>query len=50
VVGTYRDIELDRRHPLSTMLVELRRERLYERVLLRGLSESEVTELIEAIS
>src|SRR5215469_5604950 len=48
VVGTYRDVELDRRHPLSTVLAELRRERLYQRQLLRGLSESEVTELIEA--
>ena len=50
VVGTYRDVELDRRHPLSAMLEELRRERLYERVLLRGLPESEVKDLIEAIS
>jgi DNA-binding winged helix-turn-helix (wHTH) protein len=50
VVGTYRDVELDRRHPLSAVLGELRRERLYQRVLLRGLSESEVKELIEAIS
>src|SRR5215470_5503118 len=50
VVGTYRDVELDRRHPLSAILVELRRERLYERILLRGLSEPEVIELIAAIS
>src|SRR5215472_4893017 len=50
VVGTYRDVELDRSHPLSGVLAELRRERLYQRVLLRGLSESEVRELIEAIS
>src|SRR5215469_10617598 len=50
VVGTYRDVELDRRHPLSAVLGELRRERLYQRMLLRGLSESEVKELIEAIS
>ena len=50
VVGTYRDVEIDRRHPLSEVLAELRRERLYERVLLRGLSESEVTDLIEAVS
>jgi tetratricopeptide (TPR) repeat protein len=49
-VGTYRDVDVDRNHPLSTMLAELRRERLYERVLLRGLSESEVKDLIEAIS
>jgi DNA-binding winged helix-turn-helix (wHTH) protein/tetratricopeptide (TPR) repeat protein len=50
VVGTYRDVEIDSHHPLSAMLAELRRERLYDRVLLRGLSESEVKELIEAIS
>ena len=50
VVGTYRDVEVDRSHPLSTVLGELRHERLYERVSLRGLSESEVKELIEAIS
>ncbi|HEU4758995.1 MAG TPA: AAA family ATPase, partial [Dehalococcoidia bacterium] len=37
VVGTYRDVELDRRHPLSEVVAQLRRERLYERILLRGL-------------
>src|SRR5262249_32933659 len=30
VVGTYRDVELDRCHPLSAVLGELRRERLYQ--------------------
>ena len=50
VVGTYRDVEIDPHHPLSTVLAELRHERLYQRQLLRGLSESEVKELIEAIS
>ena len=50
VIGTYRDVELDRSHPLSAVLAELRRERLYQRMLLRGLSESEVKELVEAIS
>ena len=49
VVGTYRDVELDQGHPLSTVLAELRHERLYERLLLRRLSESEVKDLIEAI-
>jgi class 3 adenylate cyclase/tetratricopeptide (TPR) repeat protein len=49
VIGTYRDVELDRSHPLSAVLAELRRERLYVRILLRGLSESEVKDLIEAI-
>jgi tetratricopeptide (TPR) repeat protein len=49
VVGTYRDVELDRSHPLSTVLAELRHERLYQRLSLRRLSESEVKDLIEAI-
>jgi class 3 adenylate cyclase len=48
IVGTYRDVELDRRHPLSDTLADLRRERAYERILLRGLTTREVGELIEA--
>lgn len=48
VVGTYRDVELDRRHPLADALGTLRRERLYERVLLRGLSRDEVHALLTA--
>jgi len=49
VLGTYRDVELHRRHPLSEALTELRREHRYERIALRGLSLAEVTELIEAM-
>src|SRR5262249_59941204 len=37
VVGTYRDVELYRSHPLSGVLADLRRELPYQRVLLRGL-------------
>ncbi len=48
VVGTYRDIELDRRHPLSSILAEMRRESGYERLLLRGFSTDEVRHLLEA--
>ena len=48
VVGTYRDVELDRRHPLAGVLAGLRRERLYERLLLRGLSGDEVRAMLEA--
>ena len=36
---TYRDVELSRQHPLAETLAELTRERLFERVVLRGLSE-----------
>ncbi|MGH7896061.1 MAG: serine/threonine-protein kinase PknK, partial [Candidatus Binatia bacterium] len=50
VVGTYRDVELDRRHPLAEVLAELRRERLYQRVVLRGFSSAEVTTMLEAMA
>jgi tetratricopeptide (TPR) repeat protein len=48
VVGTYRDTELDRRHPLAEMLADLRRADTVERVALRGLDEGEVTEFVES--
>lgn len=48
VLGTYRDIELDRRHPLSEVLASLRRDHSFERVLLRGLSMEEVAAMLEA--
>ena len=48
VLGTYRETDLDRRHPLSETLSDLRREQGYERVLLRGLSVDEVRDLMEA--
>src|SRR4051794_799933 len=47
VVGTYRDVELGRRHPLSQALADLTRQGLVERVTLRGLSEQEVARFIE---
>src|SRR3954447_15057859 len=47
VVGTYRDVELGRRHPLSQALADLSRQGLVERVTLRGLSEQEVARFIE---
>ncbi len=42
VIGTYRDVELNRQHHLSETLGELTRERLFQRVLLRGLSQQDV--------
>lgn len=48
VIGTYRDVELDRRHPLADVLGAMRREHLYERVLLRGLSVDDVRALLAA--
>ncbi|NQW16521.1 MAG: AAA family ATPase, partial [Chloroflexi bacterium] len=47
IVGNYRDMELNRRHPLSITLGELSRERLFERVLLRGLQKHDVHRFIE---
>jgi class 3 adenylate cyclase len=50
VLGTYRDVELDRRHPLSSVLADLRGERLFERILLHGFSPEEVKSLLEALA
>ena len=50
VIGTYRDVNLSRQHPLVETLGELTRERLFQRVLLRGLSEQDVARFIETTS
>ncbi|MFQ6030383.1 MAG: AAA family ATPase, partial [Dehalococcoidia bacterium] len=50
VMGTYRDVEVSRRHPLSQTLGELTRERLFQRVLLRGLNQEDVGRFIELVS
>ena len=47
LLGTYRDVELRRGHPLSDTLGALARERAADRVLLRGLSLDEVRRFIE---
>jgi len=47
IVGNYRDVELNRRHPLSVTLGDLSRERLFERVVLRGLQRHDVARFIE---
>lgn len=48
VVGTYRDTDLDRSHPLMEMLADLRREQGVERVPLRGLDPAGVAAYLEA--
>ena len=48
LIGTYRDVELSRRHPLSQTLAELTRERLFERIVLRGLNREDVAHFMEA--
>ena len=45
VVFTYRDVEVDRAHPLSGTLAELRRSAQFGRVALRGLSVSAVHQM-----
>lgn len=50
IIGNYRDVEVSRRHPLSQTLVELTRERLFQRVVLGGLSEDEVGRFIEMVA
>ncbi|MFB3092895.1 MAG: AAA family ATPase, partial [Dehalococcoidia bacterium] len=50
VIGTYRDMEVSRQHPLSRTLGELTRERLFQRVLLRGLDEEDVGRFVELAS
>ena len=46
IVGTYRETELTRTHPLAETLADLRRDRLAERVLLHGLTADEVAKMV----
>jgi len=47
VLGTYRDVELRRQHPLAQTLGELNREALSQRILLRGLTAQDVRRFVE---
>ncbi len=49
LIGAYRDVELDRQHPLAEALASLRSETHYERVVLRGLDQQEVRELLAIV-
>jgi len=46
VVGTYRDTDLSRDHPLGAVLADLRRESSVERIAIAGLDDGEVAELM----
>ncbi|MGH7895595.1 MAG: ATP-binding protein, partial [Candidatus Binatia bacterium] len=50
ILGLYRDVDLDRQHPLADALGALRREAPYERIVLRGLDSSGVGALLEAVA
>ena len=48
VLGTYRDTELDRSHPLALALADLRREEWVERLSIRGLDPGGVEAFVQA--
>ena len=48
LIGTYREAELDRSHPLTEMLADLRRDRAFDRVSVAGMDEAGVAALIRA--
>jgi len=48
VVGTYRDSELSREHPLAALLADLHREQGVQRLKLSGLEATDVVALMEA--
>jgi class 3 adenylate cyclase/tetratricopeptide (TPR) repeat protein len=50
LLGAYRDVELDRQHPLADALAALRRETNYERILLKGLDTQEVGQLLASLA
>ena len=47
MIGTYRDSDLHRGHPLSTVLADLHREQGVERLAIGGLDQPEIAELME---
>lgn len=50
MLGTYRDIELSRRHPLSNTLGELARDPRFQRLRLAGLSLGETSRFMAVAS
>jgi class 3 adenylate cyclase len=50
IVGTYRDVEVDRRHPLSAALADLRRVKSFARIPLRGLSIDQVHRMMSNLA
>ncbi|HEY7270984.1 MAG TPA: AAA family ATPase, partial [Dehalococcoidia bacterium] len=49
VVGTYRDIEVDRTHPLAASLAELRRSGSFLRLAMRGLAVEDVQRMYASL-
>jgi len=50
MIGTYRDSDIGRGHPLTDVLAELRRESAVDRLGLRGLSDRESVRMMEALA
>ena len=50
IVGTYRDVDLSRQHPLAMALGELTRESPFQRVILRGLTREDVENFLEVMT
>ena len=50
IVGTYRDVEVDRSHSLSGTLAELRRVANFSRIPLRGLTADDVQRMMTSIA
>ncbi|MEM7053782.1 MAG: AAA family ATPase [Pseudomonadota bacterium] len=50
LIGTYRDVELSRKHPLSEALRRLVGHSGYQRVRLAGLSQAEIADLAKSLS
>ena len=50
IVGTYRDVELDREHPFADALGALGREAEYDRIALRGLDQDAVAAFLGSMS
>lgn len=50
VIGTYRETELARTHPLAETLADLRRDLAFDRLQLRGLDQDQITALLTALA
>ncbi|HEV8627442.1 MAG TPA: AAA family ATPase, partial [Acidimicrobiia bacterium] len=50
IVGTYRDSDIGRGHPLTDVLAELRRESTVERLGMRGLSDDEAVAMMTSLA
>lgn len=48
IIGSYRTDELHRRHPLTHLIAQLTRDRLYHEIRLTPLAKAEFTDMLEA--